>query len=156
MSFEFKGDFSGMLEKLKAGVRGAASDAVEASLLEGEAEAKRECPVNEGELRASITHQKADSDDAIVGQIGTPLAYAAAVEFGTKPHFPPLEAIQRWVHLKGLAASESEEKSIAFAIARKIAARGTVGKFYLTKGYMKMKTAAPRFVKTFMSRIRTA
>jgi hypothetical protein len=156
MSFEIRGDFNGMLEKLKAGVRGAASDAVEASLLEAEAEAKRECPVNEGALRASLTHQKADSEDAIVGQIGTPLAYAAAVEFGSKPHFPPIAAIQRWVHLKGLASSEAEEKSIAFAIARKIAARGTVGRFYLTKGYMKMKTAAPRFVKTFMSRIRVA
>jgi hypothetical protein len=150
MSFEFKGDFNGMLEKLNAGVHNAASDAVEASLLEGEAEAKRECPVNEGALRASLTHQKAVTDDAIVGQLGTPVAYGPAVEWGTKPHFPPLEAIQRWVHLKGLAASEDEEKSIAFAIARKISARDTVGKFYLTKGYMKMKTAAPRFVKTFM------
>jgi Bacteriophage HK97-gp10, putative tail-component len=45
--------------------------------------------------------------------------YAPYVEFGTRPHFPPLEPIRRWCISRGLPASA------AFPIARAISERGT-------------------------------
>jgi HK97 gp10 family phage protein len=45
--------------------------------------------------------------------------HAPYVEFGTRPHFPPLEPIRQWCISRGLPASA------AFPVARKIAERGT-------------------------------
>lgn len=42
--------------------------------------------------------------------------YAAAVEYGTKPHFPPISAIEPWAERHGIPA---------FLVARKIAREGT-------------------------------
>ncbi len=53
--------------------------------------------------------------------------YAAAVEYGTRPHFPPIAALVPWVKRKFQVKDEAEAESIAFLIARKIAARGTQG-----------------------------
>ena len=42
--------------------------------------------------------------------------YAAAVEYGTKPHFPPISALQGWADRHGIPV---------WAVARKIAREGT-------------------------------
>lgn len=55
--------------------------------------------------------------------------YAAPVETGTRPHFPPPSALVPWVKLKLGAASDKEALSIAFAVAKTIAQRGTQGHF---------------------------
>jgi HK97 gp10 family phage protein len=46
--------------------------------------AKRRCVVNTGRLRASITIEPYNG--GLLVQVGTRVAYAAAVEFGTGPH----------------------------------------------------------------------
>jgi phage gpG-like protein len=148
------GDFKAMTERLRYAVREAVYDSAKAAILEAEAEAKKTCPIAGWRLRNSITHQVADTGDEMVAQVGTNVSYAAAVEFGTKPHFPPVSAIEHWVHLKGLASSPAEEKSIAFAIARKIAARGTVGKYYLTAGIWKAKNSVGKYLKSFVQKVR--
>jgi HK97 gp10 family phage protein len=89
-----------------------------------------------GMLRASVqVRSRADATDlrAVVeaggsAQGGT-VDYATFVEFGTKPHFPPVEAVtgevealDRWVDVK-LNAEDTE--SAAFQVARKIAQVGT-------------------------------
>lgn len=51
--------------------------------------------------------------------VGSTSPYAAYVEYGTRPHFPPLDAIRRWCELKGIPVTA------AFPIAKKIAERGT-------------------------------
>jgi hypothetical protein len=51
--------------------------------------------------------------------------YAAPVEFGSRPHFPPVGALLLWVQKKMGAKNEKEALSIAFAIAKTIAKRGT-------------------------------
>lgn len=51
--------------------------------------------------------------------------YADPVETGTMPHFPPPSALVPWVKKKFNVSNEKQALSIAFAIARKIKARGT-------------------------------
>ncbi len=54
--------------------------------------------------------------------------YAAPVETGTAPHFPPPQALVPWVKLK-FKVGDKEALSIAFAIAKRISQRGTKGQF---------------------------
>lgn len=72
------------------------SDAVERALtrigLAAEGYAKKECPVDTGNLRNSITHEVVQSEKAVY--IGTNVEYAAYVELGTvrtkaKPYLKP-------------------------------------------------------------------
>ena len=51
-----------------------------------EAEAKKKCPVDEGRLRASITHETKRNEKEIVGLVGTNVEYAPYVEYGTGIH----------------------------------------------------------------------
>ena len=54
-----------------------------------ERKAKQKCPVDTGFLRASIHTRLMDWNHVRVGS--TMAKYAAAVEFGTKPHAPPYD-----------------------------------------------------------------
>lgn len=56
--------------------------------------------------------------------------YAAYVEAGTGPHFPPPRALLLWVKKKFPAEATTEKKalSIAWAVAKTIAKRGTLGR----------------------------
>lgn len=51
--------------------------------------------------------------------------YADPVETGTVPHFPPASALVPWVKQKLRVKDEKQALSIAFAIAKTIAKRGT-------------------------------
>jgi hypothetical protein len=53
--------------------------------------------------------------------------YAAYVETGTGPHFPPIAPLLLWVSKRLGVRDEKQALSIAFAIARTIAKRGTTG-----------------------------
>lgn len=55
--------------------------------------------------------------------------YAAHVEFGTRPHFPPLKPIKRW------AKRKLGNGGAAFPVARKIAREGTKPKPFLFPAY---------------------
>lgn len=88
MSYSYKDNTDEVLKGL--------SDAVERALtrigLEAEGYAKKECPVDTGNLRNSITHEVVQSEKAVY--IGTNVEYAAYVELGTvrtkaKPYLKP-------------------------------------------------------------------
>jgi hypothetical protein len=86
-------------------------------------------------------------------KIASPLEYGAYVEFGTKPHWPPLEPLYRWVEKKLSVINWEGDKplakpqypfgkertfsrarqiyNIARAIQRKIAAKGSKGRFFM-------------------------
>lgn len=59
--------------------------------------------------------------------------YWKYVEEGTKPHWPPISAIARWIEIKPVIPRPDEkgnipsQKSLAFLISRKIARFGTEG-----------------------------
>lgn len=123
---------------------GPLRDALSQIALTVESGAKRLAPVDTGRLRASITHRVDAAPVPRWAEVGTNVAYAAAVHEGRSPgKMPPVAAIQTWVHHKGLGgtvlgqgrirrAAESTEHEIAFTIARKIGRYGTKGRPFLT------------------------
>jgi hypothetical protein len=64
----------------------------------------------------------------VQGKFGSVLNYAAAVELGTAPHFPPVLPLADWVVAK-LGVDKSQAQDVAFAVARKISKTGTEGAF---------------------------
>ena len=110
---------------------------LEASLL-AEREIKERTPTGVGGaagLKGSIASQEpAWLGDELVGAVSTPLEYALPVELGTKPHFPPVEALEDWVRAK-LDVDEERVSSVAFLIARKISVRGTDGAHMFERGF---------------------
>lgn len=65
--------------------------------------------------------------------------YAAYVEAGTGPHFPPPSALVGWVKKKFHIGNEKQALSIAFAVARKIARRGTSAFGMFARAYDKLQ-----------------
>jgi len=109
-----------------------------------ESEAKRNLTqagaVNTGNARASIgVRVEAEPRDLeVVVAAGGELTeadgfdYTLALEFGTRPHFPPVkaltgqtESLDRWVELNISVGSDETPEQIAFLISRKISQRGT-------------------------------
>lgn len=85
-----------------------------------------------GTLKDGIAAQEPEVSEAgVLGVVGTSVAHAIPVEIGTRPHFPPVQPLEDWV-MKKLGVPEREAHGVAFAIARKIAQRGTlaVGMFH--------------------------
>lgn len=60
------------------------------------------------------------TDDNIVAFVVANADYASFVEFGTRPHFPPIEALRDW------CAKFLGDESLAFVVARAISRRGTL------------------------------
>lgn len=95
-------------------------------------------PVNFGILSGAMQWKLESGPPQVRAQIfaGPPAdVYAAPVEFGTKPHFPPITALLPWVKHKLGIVDEKEAKSVAFAIAQSIAKRGTKGAFMFQKAF---------------------
>jgi HK97 gp10 family phage protein len=82
--------------------------------------AKEKAPVDTGRLRQSIHWRTTRDIEAI---IEPSVDYAAFVEFGTKPHWPPSGALDGWARRHGI--------SPAFLVARAIARRGTKPQPYM-------------------------
>jgi HK97 gp10 family phage protein len=108
-----------------------------------------------GLLRASVqvrNRAKATDLRAVVKAGGSAkkgtVDYATFVEFGTKPHFPPVEAVtgevealDRWVELK---VDPEDTESTAFAIAKTISRVGTDPQPYMRPAARKGQTILKR------------
>jgi hypothetical protein len=94
-------------------------------------------PTAYGTLRASIFAEERINGDGILGVVASPLNYVEYVELGTRPHFPPVAPLEDWVRKKLGLTDDAQVAGVALAIARKIAARGTlaVGMFNRTFRY---------------------
>lgn len=113
-----------------------------------EREVKERTPFGvSGLLRDSITAQQPyrSSFDGLVGVVSSPLDYAVCVELGTKPHYPPLEPIKRWV-LKKLGLPIVSVEPVARSIAWKIRAHGTKGARMFAKAFAANKTQVERIL----------
>lgn len=82
-----------------------------------------------GLLAQSVFSEEQVTENGALGVVGTPMNYAIAVELGTRPHFPPIEPLIDWVKAKLGIQEEKAARGAAFAIAKKISVRGTVGQF---------------------------
>lgn len=92
-----------------------------------------------GNLAGSITSKfewLPDAAHLIIGvspQLGAD-KYAAPVETGARPHMPPPDALLLWVKKKFDIDDEKQAASVAFAVAKKIATRGTQGHQMFSRG----------------------
>ena len=99
-----------------------------------QAEVQERTPTTHGTLRASIIGDVRKLPGVgIEGVVGTSLAYAAAVEYGAKPHHvgrKGIEALTEWAKQK-LGVRGKAAESAAWGVAKAIAKRGTepVGMF---------------------------
>ena len=90
--------------------------------------------VASGQLLASI-HTRIDTLPGGIYEVYLQhLDYLKYIEFDTRPHFPPVKAIIKWVKDKRLPTRESTgnkalptEKQLGFLVARKISKFGTKG-----------------------------
>src|SRR5438552_2309826 len=56
-------------------------------------EVQERTPAAHGTLKQSITSDVEVLAEQVMGVVGTPLQYAIPVELGTRPHFPPVDAL---------------------------------------------------------------
>ena len=66
-------------------------------------------------------------------KVGPTVKYGEPVAKGSRPHFPPPDALERWVRLK-LGVDPAEVRGVAFLIARKISQVGTDANPFHTRG----------------------
>jgi hypothetical protein len=103
-----------------------------------EREIKDRTPVGVGGaagLRGSITSElRGRRVSDLQGRVFSPMRHAAPVELGTKPHFPPLQPLEDWVHAK-FGVNGAQAKRIAFLVARKISVKGTEGTHMFEEGF---------------------
>jgi len=78
---------------------------------------------NTGRLSQSIVVEDRPFDKAVV--VGTNVQYAPFVEFGTRPHMPPVEPLKEWAALK------LHNPNAGYAVAKKIARQGTKPKPFM-------------------------
>ena len=118
------------LEQAIADLHGAPmKDGMRKATLLVEGDAKRLAPVDQGLLRASIASElrtEGVGGRDVVGVVGSAKSYAAVMEVGSKPHWPPISALQAWADRHGVSA---------FVVARAIARRGTKPRLYLQTAF---------------------
>jgi hypothetical protein len=113
---DFAKKFGQDMKALQKGVDGALRRSVERAA----ADVRERAPKASGFLRESI--------HAVGLRVVCDAPYAAAVEYGSRPHWPPIAPIIAWVEIKGFVGAGSgaqTAKSIAWAIAYKISVEGT-------------------------------
>lgn len=135
-------DFIGRLEELgedleQATVRGLQSAAARmpSVILESIKTVKPYPPEDTGALSRSVQVETNSKGAAV--SINAP--HARFVEYGTRPHFPPVQALAEWAYRKGLADSPEEAQQVGLAIARKIAKEGTKPRHFLKRAIRMMK-----------------
>jgi len=101
-------------------------NAMRDSVLQIDRDAKKNAPVSDGILRASILPGVRMSGSEVEGVVGTDLNYAPYMEFGTRPHWPPIAALERWAY---------KHHTSAFLVARAIARHGTKPRRFMQQAF---------------------
>lgn len=107
-------------------------NAMRSVTLEVQRRAKQNAPVDTGRLRASIIPDVVTRGNVVRGIVGSNVVYAPFMEFGTKPHWPPLAALEVWAR---------RHHTSAFVVARAIATRGIRARRFLRDAFDDVKGA---------------
>lgn len=91
-----------------------------------EAQVKPLTPADLGALKNSYGSEVKAIAGGVQGIMGSNSNYGAFVEYGTKPHWPPISAIEPWAQRHNIPA---------FLVARAIAKRGTKAVKMMEKTY---------------------
>lgn len=88
--------------------------------------AKQNAVVDTGRLRSDIGYEIDGAAIPLYAAVGNTVFYAPFVEKGTRPHFPPPQALDVWARRHGFVSG--------FVVARHIAMFGTQAHPYLVPG----------------------
>ena len=101
-------------------------DAYEKGTYLTEREVKTRTPRDTSVLASSIKSTIDPQPVPLWGKVATDVKYAIFVEKGTRPHFPPMRALEGWAHRHGIPT---------FLAARAIAEKGTKAHKMFEKGF---------------------
>ncbi len=105
-------------------------------------------PVDTGRLRASVTPEIREwtnqPGNGVLGVVGTVVKYGAAMELGSKPHWPPIKALEVWARRHG---------TNAYVVARAIARKGTKPRRYFQGAFEQDKDRIIQMVGDGVARI---
>ncbi|ABF42415.1 hypothetical protein Acid345_3414 [Candidatus Koribacter versatilis Ellin345] len=108
-------------------------------------------PVASGDLANHVSWKMEGGAERMISALvfaGPPAdIYAPAVEEGARPHFPPPGALLLWVKRRFNPSSEKEALSIAFAVAKNIAKRGTAGHHMFNRAGEELESVAQAIVE---------
>jgi phage gpG-like protein len=100
-------------------------------------DAKQLVPVDTRRLRSSITPEIRAASMDVIGVVGTNVIYAADMEWGTKPHMPPVDELEGWARRHG---------KDAYVVARAISKRGLKGRRYLRRAFDKNESRIKQII----------
>lgn len=123
-------------------VRGPIAVFLKKSALTVELNAKTEAPVDTGRLRSSVVTNLGQ----LSASIGPTVQYAPYVEFGTRPHWAPVGALQPWAGRHGFGAGKKGDWLVRFIISR----RGTRGHPFMRPAAQKSITAIRGFANQLL------
>ena len=140
-SIEIKGidKVATMLAKFPKESAGNVNDAIRKSLISIQRDATMAAPTDTGKLKSDWDL----SFGNLTGSLKNRSQYAKYMEFGTRPHFPPLDAIAPWANRHGIPP---------FLVARAISRKGTKAKRYFGNAVDKNKPIIQRFFDEAMER----
>lgn len=110
-------------------------------------DAKKNAPVDTGQLKASLTADVRVSGlggRRVEGVVGSNKKYAPYVEMGTRPHWPPISALETWARRHGMSA---------FVVARSIAAKGTKPVRFLQNAFDTNRDTIKSIIGNAVSRV---
>jgi len=93
-----------------------------------------------GHLAGSYTIDIIEGGHA--AEVGSNLAYALFVEFGTRPHFPPMKALESWARRHGFES--------AWPVCKAIAEKGLEARPHLFPAY---EATMPEFFRELKKRL---
>lgn len=128
---------------LDAFARGLASapaftrEQLEAAMTEATLLVQREwqdgMPRVSGMTANSIQADVASTPTGVLGVVGSSQPTALFIELGTRPHMPPIDAIEPWVKAVMGISQPQELRRVSFLVARKIAHEGTKAQYPMAK-----------------------
>lgn len=121
-------------EKFLDAVRGGIMD----TIIDITADARDTAPVDTGAMQNEIGWRT--EDDGLTGVVEGLKDYTVYVDKGTKPHMPPPSALAAWARRHGMPGAE-------YAIAKKIAQRGTPPKLFMTNSWEHHKDQVSENIK---------
>lgn len=100
--------------------------------------------IDRGHLRQSIIAEAKQTKSKVIAEIGPTAKYGPFVEFGTRPHFPPLKALKKWAKRHGFSS--------AWPICVIISKRGLRARAYLVPAYEEVKGGYFTRIKEILER----
>lgn len=82
-------------------------------------------------------------------EVGSDIPYAGVIEYGSRPHFPPVDAMRLWAKRK-MGLSGKDAKNVAFLVSRAIAKHGTKPRYINTGSQPMFQKFLNQAVKEFV------